>query len=198
MSEIIDVFILQDAARIIQDHLTQSSQSSQPASQNQSANAHPAGASPTGTCTPLKNGGRSYVFLVAPWDHVAQAGLSDQQEGGYELQITVKVGDVVRYRMQNLSLLRGYQGFIQQVDVVSGAQCLTPPALQRRVSASTALDPSVATLDQVMPISMTDVCWESTMTEIGMAALNMKFGIYDDKAAFQGSFSFNPWLTVQA
>ncbi|ARP85022.1 AidA/PixA family protein [Bordetella genomosp. 9] len=192
MSSIIDVFILHDAARIIQDHLKPSSQPASP------GGAKGAGSNSSDTWIPLNNGGRSYVFLVAPWNNVAQAGIVDQQEGGDELQITLKVGDVIRYRLQNLPLWRGHQGFIEQVDVVSGQQCLTTPVLQRRPSTSTALDPAVQTLDQVMPIQLTDVCCEATMIQTGMAALSMKFRIYDDKAALQGNFSFSPWLTITA
>lgn len=191
MSNIIDVLIIIDAARILQDHAAQSSKP-------QSSSSNQSGTGSSGNATPLLNGGRSYVFLVAPWSNAAQTGSSDSQEGGYELQTTVKVGDVVRYRMLNLPLRRDYQGFIEQIDVAIGQQCLTAPSLQQRASNSTTLDTSVSTLDQVMPIPITDSCWESTMTQTGMAAMNLKFSIYDAKAALQGRFSFSPWHTVMA
>ena len=193
MSDIIDVLILNDAQKILVDHSTQATQATQPKQSQPSTSS----SNSSSRCIPLKNGGRSYVYLLAPWKNVAQTGSASVQEAGFELQITVKVGDVMRYRIRNLALRRDFEAFIEQLTIASGMQCLTVPVPQRRPSGSTTLDASVATLDQVKPIPIVDSCWETTMTQSGMAALNLQFGIYDDKATHRGSFSFNPWITVR-
>ena len=195
MSNIIDVLVVHDAARILQDHAAQSYPAN---SANKSGQINQSNSSAGDNWVPLKNGGRSYVFLVGPWNNVAQAGNVRAQEGGSELRVNVNVGDVIRYRMRHLPLRRDYEAFIEQVDICAGDECLTHPVLQQRASNSTTLDTSVATLNQVMPIPITDCCWESTMTQSGNVALSMKFRIYDDRASLRGSFSFNPWLFVQA
>jgi hypothetical protein len=193
MPAVIDVLVINDCSKTLTDHSATSTTSAQlaqakPSSQSASA----------GNPMPLKNGGRSYVYLLGPWKSVAQAGNAFLQEAGSELQVTLTVGDLVRYRIRNLALHRDYQAFIEQLTVASNAQCVTTPLVQRRASYSTALDPSVATLDQVMPVPIVDSCWEITATQPGVVALNVQFGIYDDKATHQGSYTFSPWLMVQA
>jgi hypothetical protein len=195
MPAVIDILVINDCAKTLTDHKAASAQSGQSGAARQSSQSMSAGGT---NGIPLKHGGRSYVYLLAPWKSVAQAGNASLQEAGSELQVTITVGDLVRYRMRNLTLHRDYQAFIEQLTVASNAQCLTTPVLQRRASCSTALDPSVATLDQVMPIDIVDSCWEITATQSGVVALNMQFGIYDDNATHQGSFVFSPWLMVQA
>lgn len=198
MPAVIDILVINDCDKTLTDHLGASAQSTSTAQTPQSKPpAQRASATSTGSI-PLQNGGRSYVYLLAPWVDVAQTGSGAVQEAGFQLQVTIKVGDLVRYRMRNLALHRDYQPFIEQLTVATNAQCLSAPVVQRRTSNSTALDPNVATLDQVKQISIVDSCWEATALQSGVVALNMQFGIYDDKATHRGSFTFSPWLMVQA
>ncbi len=198
MPAVIDILIINDCNKTLTDHLASPAQSTPTTQTTQSKqSAQRASATSTGSI-PLKNGGRSYVYLLAPWTDVAQTGSTAGQEAGSELQVTIKVGDLIRYRVRNLALHRDYQPFIEQLTIATNAQCLSTPVVQRRTSNSTALDPDVATLDQVKQISIVDSCWEATALQSGVVALNMQFGIYDDKATHRGSFTFSPWLMVQA
>ena len=203
MPTVVDCTVVFDPVKILQDHSTQPAQPTQstPASTGSgnagSGNAGTDKGTANDTWIALKYSGRSYLFLLAPADNIAKTTNQDAIEASNDLRVIVKVGDILRLRTTSLALQRDNQCFIEQIDISSGDLCITPPTQERRTSTSTAIDPTVATLDQVKPVPLIDNCWEFTAIQTGLASANMKFRIYDDKAALRGSFVCSLWYMVQ-
>ncbi|RDU98672.1 AidA/PixA family protein [Trinickia dinghuensis] len=188
MPNVIDCAAVFDPVKILQDHTSPSAQLPHSVS---------SGTSSTDSWIPLKYSGRSYVFFLAPSANVATTSSQDALEASNDLRIIAKVADTLRFRVASLALRCDHQCFVEQIDIASGAQCITEPTLQQRASVSTMVDASVSTLDQVKPTDIIDSCWEFTATQAGLAAANMKFRIYDDKAVLRGNFVCTIWYMVQ-
>jgi hypothetical protein len=134
---IIDVLIVVDAPRVLQDHGTNK------------------GAS-TGNYVPLKNDGKGYVYMVTTW-------MDAQGEGTSELDVFAKKGDLIRWRMTSMSGGSQYQCFITHFLINNGAQNISAPqAKYARVNVP-VLDPKSPKLNNVIPSQADDFYWESTV-----------------------------------
>lgn len=198
MPNVVDCAAVFDPVKILQDHMAQSTQSPQVTSPSPDTGHSVSSNSDSNVdWIPLKYSGRSYLFLLAPSTNIAQTTSQDAIEASNDLRIIMKVGDTLRFRTTSIALQRDNQCFVKQMDVASGELCITPPTLQQRVSASTAIDPAVTDLTQVKPTPLLDNCWEFTAIQTGLASVNMKFQIYDSKATLRGSFACALWYMVQ-
>lgn len=190
MSKVTDTLIVVDAAKILADHGT-----------SQGANY-----------TSLKNEGLGYVFMVATWLNIApltgQSGTAQQgqqaedyqeEEGGEKLVLTVKVGDVARFRSQPLAGRGDYQCFIDKI-VANPSSETTFTAFNpaHLAIATTELDATVTPFTQYTPAPGHDYHWAGTALLPGTLQYTVDFSIYDSGLHKQGGFSFQSHIVVTA
>ncbi|ARP85024.1 AidA/PixA family protein [Bordetella genomosp. 9] len=185
MSRVVDTLIVVDAAKILADH----------------------GTSQNDDFTALKNGGLGYVFMVAPWLNVGQPAAQQQgaaqtfeeEEGGNELQLLVKVGDVVRMRARCLAGPGDNQCLISNVSLDPQTETHITgftPAL--RSIATTAIDPTAGLFTKYMPTSGQDYCWEAVTLMPATIKYNLDFTVYNGALQKQGGFSFQSQIVINA
>ena len=175
MANIIDILIIPDPERILRDH------------------------DPDTSPVKLRDDGQGYVFMAAPWlETVHKTGNLQQEEGGNELDIEIKVHDVLRWRMSSLSLGRNYQCFITNFAIKNGEGYISPPTkLLGPISVATWNPSTAPDAFNIIKQPSFDYCWQSVANAPGWFTYSTEFAIADDKGNNQGSFSFDPLIHIQ-
>jgi hypothetical protein len=156
---IIDVLIVVDAARVLQDH------------------GHNTGAR-TGNYVLLKNTGTGYIFMLTEYADVKSA------EGISELNMRAKKGDIIRWRMTSMTMGNTYQCFITHFVVNQGPKNITPPEAKHEKISIPVTDPDHP--DRVILSNSGDFYWESTVLTNGPVTYHTKFCICGDSGGGGG------------
>ena len=137
--------------------------------------------------------GVGYVYMLSTW-------WDSRSEGGSELDILGKRGNIIRWRIQTLSLggvadgvpadstmapayLQGeadvesvaYRAFIRGFVFNQGAENLTPPKQVVETVNSWEID---VTTKNIVRKEITDVYWESTVLNEGEVVYHMPFNLF--------------------
>ncbi|EHX6292494.1 hypothetical protein K1940_004492 [Salmonella enterica subsp. enterica serovar Larochelle] len=150
--EIIDILIVVDAIRILNDH-----------GKNNAAH--------TGEYVNLKNDGHNYIYMLGTWYHI-------QDQADSELDIFAKPGDKIRWRMTTLSMGEKYQGIIKEFVITGGKNNITPPRPAHKTIITPRIDTNELSLDKAVFSMADDIFWESTVLQPGPVTYHTKFVLY--------------------
>lgn len=150
--EIIDILIVVDAIRILNDH-----------GKNNAAH--------TGEYVNLKNDGHNYIYMLGTWYHI-------QDQADSELDIFAKPGDKIRWRMTTLSMGEKYQGIIKEFVITGGKNNITLPRPAHKTIITPRIDTNELSLDKAVFSMADDIFWESTVLQPGPVTYHTKFVLY--------------------
>lgn len=179
----IDLLIVVDANRVVQDHGKNNGQQS-------------------GHYVQLKQDGQGYVFMLGPWEN-DQPRDGHGGEGSDDPDISVKKGDTIRWRITSLSMGHLFQCFITHFSVNVGAQYITPPKPKHEVVSTPQIDSSAPDLNRTICRQLDDFYWESTVLETGHASYYIAFAICGDGCGGGcdcaccnccGGYQWDPWI----
>lgn len=150
--EIIDILIVVDAIRILNDH-----------GKNNAAH--------TGEYINLKNDGHNYIYMLGTWYHI-------QDQADSELDIFAKPGDKIRWRMTTLSMGEKYQGIIKDFVITGGKNNITLPRPAHKKITIPRVDTNELSLNKAVFSMADDIFWESTVLNPGPVTYHTKFVLY--------------------